>query len=115
MANTIQGRAISPNVAPVIIDDRLFEKTTDKAQVIEPENVSDQEDVIPKKEEQEEKEEDGSDEIDSVDNEQPVDWINTSAIVAGINVLLIVLGFLGFKFMKKRSVKEQEKLLSRLD
>jgi hypothetical protein len=110
MANTIQGEAISPNVAPIVIDDSLFDKEIDKAPVDDP--VQNDEGDSDEKSSPEKLE---IDEDNDGDPEESVDWIKTSAIVVGINVLLIVLGFFGDKFMKKQSADKQEKLLSRLD
>ncbi len=116
MANTIQGIVISPNVAPIIIDDSLFEKERDKAQIDKP--MNDDESGGKKVSIEKEKknlDEEELDDAEADDPEEPTDWIKVSSIVAGVNVLLIAVGFFGFKFLKKQSADKQDKLLSRLD
>lgn len=113
MANTIQGDAISPNIAPVIIDDRLFDKEREATQLSEP--VKDEDEKASPEKMEIERDEDGLDAEEVEEPEEPIDWIKTSAIVVGINILLIAIGFFWYKIMKKKSADNQEKLLSRLD
>jgi len=109
MANTVQGRAISPNIPSLVIDDRLFDSNKPKQPVIEARKNDKRtvKKVISDKPEQEPQEQ--------VDEVEAVNWTKTSIIVVIINVLLILSGFFGFKYMKKQTAEKQEKLLSRLD
>ena len=103
MTTTTQGDIISPNISPLIIDERLFDKVSTKEPSSEPIK---RDTNIPNKDQK----------ID--DNEglsPPVNWIETSLVVVAINIFLIISCFFGFKFVKKQVTNKQAQLLSRLD
>ncbi len=108
IANTPQGQSISPVILPIVIDGRLFNQPKPKVTVIkqskEPNKV-DQDEI------KKEPEDEGDDDIE----EEPINWMKTSIIVLLTNILLIAIGFFGYKYIKKQSVSNQEALLSRLD
>ena len=115
MAKTVQGSSILPDVKPVVIDDSLFSKVV-------PESVSDLDEE--KKDEENKPEEKTAEEViqeqsndqtkDTVEEKKPVNWIKTSVIVVGINIVLIIVFFLLYKFIKKKAVDKQAQLLERL-
>jgi len=109
MANTLQGKAVSPRVHPIIIDNRLFKVEEPKAVLIEPENET-IEDSIPESNDKALEENDAP-----LDEAEPVHWMRTSMVVGVINILLITAGYFGFRFMRKQALSKQEQLLSRLD
>ena len=108
MANTVKGEIVSPQISPIIIDDRLFDMKVDDEKLVQP-KIELIQDVIAT-----DTENSDLDAEELVDEEELVNWQETAGIVVGVNVLLIGLVFFGYKFMKKKSVIEQEKLLSRL-
>ena len=101
LAQAIQGGSISPVVMPITIDDSLFH-------TIEPEVIKVTEPVI----DSVVKEEEIVDEL--IEEKEPVNWLMTSVIVIIINILLIVGGYFGFKWVKKRMLDQQAQLLDRL-
>lgn len=114
MAKTTQGKSVSPNVKPVIINDQFFvtklskqtlKPTITKEKVTETELIKIDEEV-----EQEEEET-----VDIVPEKENVNWIKTTIIVISINIVLIVAGFFVFKMMRKKTAEQQAKLLDRLD
>ena len=104
MAQTVKGAVIYPAVKPVVIKSALFivdePELTETKQKIEPE---DKKTVLKDKEKPE---------ID--EKKEPVNWLQTSAIVLGLNVILAVAGFFGYKWFKKRAAEKQNELLDRL-
>ena len=113
MAKTLQGSLVSPDVKPVIFNDKLFSKLISSPESTEP--------VKLKKEQSKEDEEKVKDEKDKDNtNEKPVEekntvnWVKTSSIVIGINIILIVAGFFVFKWAKKNAGQKQAQILDRL-
>lgn len=103
MAQTVQGNSVSPDLKPVVIDDRLFTKVVPEPVIKTIEEIVKDEPVEP------------DEKIEEVVKEkEPVNWVKTSAIVIGINIVLIAAVFFLFKFIKKRAVEKQAQLLDRL-
>jgi len=97
-AKSLQGNDITPWIRPVIIDEKLIAK------------------LLPETDESE-IEGDGLEEEDEEDVEETVaepDWVMTGLIAAGVNIALLVSGFLGYKAIKKRSKRDENELLERL-
>jgi len=111
MANTLQGSAISPHVPAIVIDDRLFDTEKPEQQLVEPiqkETIEVESGIV-------DSEEIKADENQDSIPEEPINWGKTAVIILLINVIVFVIGFLIFKFMKKRASAKQDELLSRLD
>jgi len=114
IANTAQGQSISPSILPVVVNARLFNPPKPEPDVIKPANKEQESLPIEKVEKKLKKQTNKV--IKAVKSEEePVNWGKTIFIVVVINVLLIAGGFFGYKFLKKKSVNNQEELLSRLD
>lgn len=93
---TLTGESIEPRMAPVVIDDklidRLFALPEEAAIDIEPEEEITEE----------------------PDPSQKPDWVMTGLITAGINLLLVGGGFLGYRKYKKSAEQRIEQIVGRL-
>ncbi|MCK5831045.1 MAG: VWA domain-containing protein [Methylococcales bacterium] len=106
IANSLKGDSLSPNVKPIVIDERLFSKPK--------KTVQDQNEDL--EEPESNKLEDEEEEIDeTLEEDEDIDWVNTVGIVIGINIVFILAGFFLFKFFKKRAAAAQAQLLARLE
>lgn len=114
-AKTLRGQAITPKVRPVIIDQK-------KIRELFPPEIEEVEEELEGEVVDEEMDEDIDAEEDADDSEEEEtaeesgedDWIMTSAIVIGLNILLGVGGFFGYKQWKKRSADADSKLIDKL-
>lgn len=102
IASSIKGKALSPNVKPIMINDGFFAKRKKK-----PELIKIKDDL--------EKEETPVVELDEDEEEEEINWTKTAGIVVGINLVLLIAGFFLFKFFKKRAAVVQAQLLARLE
>lgn len=111
LTNTLEGEAISPNVPAVIIDERLFEQGKEPVEIAKP---ADKKAVVDKvKKQQAEKEDNSESELEA--EPESVNWVKTAVIVLIVNILLIVCAFFAYKYMKNKTLSQQQALLSRLD
>ena len=63
---------------------------------------------------EDESNEDIEETVETVEEEEGVNWIKTSAIVMGINIVLIMAVFFLLKYTKKKTLDKQAQLLDRL-
>ena len=105
MAKTVQGNSVSPDIKPVVINDSLFAKVVSEP-VSKLAEENEDEDIV----------QDGPDEKteEAVEEKEPVNWMKTSAIVVGINIVLLAAVFFLFKFIKKKAMAKQTQILDRL-
>ncbi len=112
MAETIDGKSISPNIAAIEINQGLVEKfVTEKKEETEnltlgqeQDNLDDQ-DAISESDVPEDE-----DEIEEVESS----WVMTSIMVLVINIILFSVGFFIYKSIKKSAAAKQAELLNRL-
>ncbi len=112
IANTPQGKSISPVILPIVVNTGLFNAAKPKVPIIKlkkkktkkPAKIADKIEA---------EVEDEAD-IDKVEAE-PVNWVKTIIIILIINIILIAIGFFAYKYVKKQSATKQDQLLSRLD
>jgi len=108
---TREGIPVMPEIKPVFIESDWFEENREQGEesstkaVNEAEQDEDTETEIEAGELDEPKEE----------AEQTTDWLTTGAMVAGGNIILIAVGFFVYRWQKKNNLKQQEKLLERLE
>lgn len=110
-AKTLRGKEITPKVRPVIIDPkRLPPVTMGKKRLPK---------LFPQ--EVEEVEEEGDTEEEEQDETEPLpeesedgDWMVTAGIIVGLNLILGVGGFFGYKKWKKKSADADSKLIDKL-
>lgn len=107
-AQSVLGNAVSPKIRPIILDQKYLDKLS---------GASDSQDEDEWDDENEDEDEgmvEGTDsEEESLEGED-ADWVSTSVIAGGVNLVLIVGGFFAYRFFKKRSENEQMQLLDRL-
>ena len=109
MARTVQGNSVSPDIKPVVIDDSLFAKVVSEP-VIKPIEEEKVEEIV-----EDESNEEVEETVKTVEEKEPVNWVKTSAIVIGINIVLISVIFFLFKYTKKKALDKQVQLLDRLE
>ena len=109
MARTVQGNSVSPDIKPVVIDDSLFAKVVSEP-VIKPIEEEKVEKIV-----EDESNEEVEETVKTVEEKEPVNWVKTSAIVIGINIVLISVIFFLFKYTKKKALDKQVQLLDRLE
>ena len=109
MARTVQGNSVSPDIKPVVIDDSLFAKVVSEP-VIKPIEEKKVEEIV-----EDESNEEVEETVKTVEEKEPVNWVKTSAIVIGINIVLISVIFFLFKYTKKKALDKQAQLLDRLE
>ena len=109
MARTVQGNSVSPDIKPVVIDDSLFAKVVSEP-VIKPIEEEKVEKIV-----EDESNEEVEETVKTVEEKAPVNWVKTSAIVIGINIVLIIAIFFLLKFTKKKRLDKQAQLLDRLE
>ena len=107
MARTVQGSSVLPNIKPIVIDNSLFSKVVSEQEIKPIEEKA--EEIV-----QDESNEDVEEIVETVEEEEGANWIKTSAIVIGINIVLIMAIFFLFKFTKKKRLDKQAQLLDRL-
>ena len=107
MARTVQGNSVSPDIKPVVIDNSLFSKVVSEQEIKPIEEKA--EEIV-----QDESNEDVEETVATVEEEEGVNWIKTSAIVIGINIVLIIAVFFLLKYTKKKTLDKQAQLLDRL-
>lgn len=105
MAKTLTGSAITPSLAPITVDDNDF-ASVETASPTPPEE--------PATPEPETAEPDTPEPAEAEQATEETNWIQTIAIVVGINVLLCGLGYFGYRALKKANAKKQQQLLERL-
>ncbi|HHJ40155.1 MAG: hypothetical protein AXA67_07370 [Methylothermaceae bacteria B42] len=94
-AKSVQGQTLTPVLKPVTIDPSLFE---------------DDEEAAGDAEEELEEDLEALEEADASET----NWLLTGLIAAGLNLVLGIAGFFGWRWSQKRAQEQQEKLLSRL-
>lgn len=105
-AKTLDGHAVTPELLPITIDDSVFTASEPQTLVEAPQpHASD----IPA-----EAAHDANEQSTDAHSETKSHWGITSAIVSGVNLLLVGLGFLAYKMIKKANLKKQQQLLERL-
>ncbi|MGZ4959146.1 MAG: VWA domain-containing protein [Methylomonas sp.] len=97
-ANTRDGKPIVPEIKPVRIDDDFFLKNAPATPQQKPEPVP-----VPQSEESHEQKQSFF-----------ANWQVVAATVVGVNLLLILCGFLIYRAMKKAQAKKQQELLEKL-
>lgn len=108
---TLEGNPVMPNIKPVFIDSSLFGDNTVKAKKTQPKsNQAEANNEVTETE-------NGAGQEDEVEEEvqETTHWMMISLIVAGGNIILVGLGFLIYRWQKKSTLKQQEKLLERLE
>lgn len=118
VAKTLRGKEITPKVRPVIIGQKqLFELFPPQVEAVE---KAPEEEVAEQTEEGSEEDLDEEEGVDDLEEEAVVeegeedDWMVTAGIVIGLNILLGVGGFFGYKQWKKRSAAADSKLIDKL-
>ncbi len=123
-AKTLRGKEIMPKVRPIIIDQKRLSKLfpTEPQQLpklfpseeAEEEVVVDEvsDDIAVEEEDVDDEEEMVEEEV--VDEAGEGDWMITTGIIVGLNLILGVGGFFGYKKWKKRSADADSKLIDKL-
>ncbi|PPD35115.1 MAG: hypothetical protein CTY19_03175 [Methylomonas sp.] len=111
-ANTLDGKTINPALAPVKLDDSLFTSPATAKATEEPISSASAHS------ESHESSADTTAATHQKDTEPAVEaeknWAMIIGAVLGINFLLCVIGFFGYKALKKANLKRQQQLLERL-
>ncbi|WP_347986679.1 vWA domain-containing protein [Methylomonas sp. AM2-LC] len=117
-AKGLDGKALSPLLKPVRINDSFFSTTTNA--------TTDETDKEAKKPGDHDTQAEGSAEHDDTDlansettsdektNAEPTDWLEVGGIVALVNILFLVGGYLIFRAVKKATLARQTAILERL-
>ncbi len=122
VAKTLRGKAITPKVRPVIIGQKQLQKLFPSEPELEPEVDEALEDEVDAEDDLDD--EDDLDAEDDLDEEEAEvtsaeeagedDWMITTAMIVGLNLLLAVGGFFGYKWWRKRSMAADSKLIDKL-
>ena len=124
MAQTVLGSAITPTVKPLIINERFLKRLEDKAKSMA--SLADKSGATDDSKKtamawpprvqtlrKEEVESNKGNELPEVSIEK-TDWVITGIVGTLVNILLIVGGYFGYRFFKKKSAQKQEELLNKL-
>lgn len=111
MAKSKQGEPLTPNIQPLIIDDRYLKKISPVEKEQPQSKIAETTQAV--KQESNQPEEEAELQADP-EPEAEDDWLMTTAIVAGVNLVLIICGFFMFRMQKKSNAEKQAQLLERL-
>jgi hypothetical protein len=104
LAKTVDGKAISPNIKPITIDDSFFSKAADIAGN-EAEHAATEKNV---------QHSEKSEENHPEPTDDSISWLVIAGIVFAINAILIGSGFLIYRIYKNANDKRQQEILEKL-
>ncbi len=108
---TRKGNPVMPDIKPIFINSSLFEDNSKKLNDPQVKPDTPVEDKVKTEIESGDDEDSESKDVD----QEATDWLMISLMVAGGNFILIVFGFLIYRWQKKTTLKQQEQLLERLE
>ncbi len=123
MAKTLQGKPITPNIKPLLIDEQFVAQIKDVTAVKSAADIdirvtaNKQDEVNEKKETTDATVQTITGDSQEEDDENIAEserWGMLISVVVVINLLLIAGSYFGYKYMKKRTAEKQQQLLDRL-